>query len=232
MYLNKSDCLVPTQSVRKIPTNRRHVTGYVSWRGEDSIPFESPLERDFVYRQEFSLSVSSVLSQPCTVPFVTLSGRDEEYTPDYLVTYKVADAASGWEPKPLLVEVKPMEEWRLYWREWLPKWKAARRCAIENGWHFRIMDENRIRTTALDNINFLRRYRVLDVSREESAAIIEDLRSLGSTSAEYLLAKHFPGVYRAVGVAHIWHLLAIRQIECDISEPLGMHTDLWVPNGN
>lgn len=231
MYLNKCDSPKHIRSVRKIPTNRLHVTGYASWRGDGSIPFESPLERDFVYRQEFSLSVSSVLSQPCTVPFVTLSGRAEEYTPDYLVTYKVSDSAFGWEPKPLLVEVKPREEWRLYWREWLPKWKAARRYAIENGWHFRIMDESRIRTVALDNINFLRRYRVLDVSREESVAVIEDLRGLGSATVEYLLAKHFPGMYRAEGVAHIWHLLAVRHVECDISEPLDVHTVIWVPNG-
>lgn len=206
-----------------------HVTGHVSWRGMEAIPFESPLERDFVIRQEFAVGVSSVLSQPCTIPFVTHSGRRETYTPDYLVTYKVTDAGLGWEPPPLLVEVKCREDWVLGWREWSPKWKAARRYAAKQGWRFRIMDESRIRTVALDNIMFLRRYRDRDVAREESDAIVADLKSLGIAKIDYLLAKHFPGLYRAEGIAHLWHLMANRRIDGDISDLLGDMTEVWVP---
>lgn len=221
----------PTRSVRKIPTNSRHVTGNVSWRGMGAIPFESPLERDFVLRQEFALSVSSVLSQPCTIPFVTHSGRKATYTPDYLVTYVVDDAAFGWEPPPLLVEVKCRQDWVRDWREWSPKWKAARRYSREQGWLFRIMDESRIRTTGLDNIGFLRKFRDLDVPREESDAIVADLRTLGSAKIDYLLAKHFPGLYRAEGIAHLWHLIAIRRLDADIGETLDDSTEVWVPHG-
>lgn len=231
--LNKRDsrnARRPSSSVRKIPTNRRYVTGYVSWRGFGSVPFESPLERDFVQRQKFSLSVSSVLAQPCSIPFVTSSGRSETYTPDYLVTYAASDIASGWEPTPLLVEVKGKEDWQLNWREWSYKWKAARRYAAEQGWRFRIMDEARIRTLALENIVFLREYEDLDVSREESDAIVEDLRSLGIAKIDYLLAKHFPGLYRAEGIAHLWHLLAVRRLDCDICDLLGDSTEVWVPH--
>lgn len=223
--------LRPQTPVRKIPTNRRHVTGYVSWREVDSVAFESPLERDFVLRQEFALSVSSVLSQPCEIPFTTRSGREEIYTPDYLVTYAVADIALGWEPSPLLVEVKPAAEWKENWREWSFKWKAARTYAAEHGWKFRIMDESRIRTAALENISFLKKYRDRDVSREESDLIVDDVRTLGSASVDYLLAKHFPGLYRAEGIAHLWHLLAVRRLDCDIFASLNDNTQVWVPYG-
>jgi hypothetical protein len=216
--------------VRKIPTNRRSVTGFVSWRGEESVPFESTLERDFVIRQEFNLTVSSVVSQPCEVPFVTRSGRKEIYTPDYLVNYKVLDDAIGMEFKPVLVEVKPSYEWKVHWREWLPKWIAARRYARENGWIFRVMDESRIRTRALSNIVFLRRYDDLEVCPHQSAAILDDLRELGAVSIDYMLAKHFRGSYRAQGIAHLWHLLATRQLECDICDPLNDDTTIWVPH--
>lgn len=103
--------------------------------------------------------MSSVLSEPCNIPFMTHSGRYAEYTPSYLLTYVVSDYALGWEPLPLLVEVKSKKDWQQNWREWSPMWKAARRYAAENGWRFKIMDEDRIRTLALENIAFLKDYR-------------------------------------------------------------------------
>ena len=222
----------PRKSVRDIPINARHVTGHVSWRESEPVPYESPLERDFVLRQEFSLAVSSVLSQPCKIPFVTYSGRHAEYTPDYLVTYTVSDIALGWEPPPLLVEVKSKEDWQANWREWSPKWKAARRYAAERGWRFKIMDEDRIRTSALDNIAFLKEYRDLDVEREDSDSIVADVKELGAVKVDYVLAKHFPGLYRARGIAHVWHLIARRRLDCDVSRDLGEMTEVWVPHGH
>lgn len=225
---NRRDNPNPVRSVRKIPTNRRSVTGFVSWRGQESVPFESTLERDFVLRQEFNLGVASVVSQPCHVPFATRSGVKSVATPDYLVYYKVRDDAIGMEHKPMLVEVKPREDWRRDWREWLSKWVAIRRYAREQGWTFRVMDETRIRTPAFNNIMFLRRYDDLDVCPHQSAAILEDLGELGAVSIDYILAKHFGGSFRAQGIAHIWHLLATRRVDCDICDPLNDETTIWV----
>lgn len=104
--LNRRGNSTVVRSVRKIPTNRRSVTGFVSWRAQRSIPYESTLERDFVLRQAFNLGVAVVVSQPCEVPFVTRSGAQSIATPDYLVYYKVRDDALGMELKPMLVEVK------------------------------------------------------------------------------------------------------------------------------
>lgn len=232
--LNRRDARItsrPRRPVRDIPINSRHVTGHVSWRESEPIPYESPLERDFVLRQEFSLVVSHVLSQPCCVPFVTHSGRRAEYTPDYLVSYAVSDIALGWEPPSLLVEVKSKTDWQKHWREWSPKWKAARRYAAEHGWRFTIMDEDRIRTPALANIAFLKEYRDLDVDHEDSDAIVEDVKAHSAVKVDYLLAKHFPGLYRARGIAHIWHLIARRRLDCDVGRELSDLTEVWVPHG-
>ena len=225
--LNRRDNRTVVRSVRKIPTNRRSVTGFVSWRAQRSIPYESTLERDFVLRQAFNLGVASVVSQPCHVPFVTRSGTKSVATPDYLVYYKVRDDALGMEFKPMLVEVKERKEWQQHWREWLPKWVAIRRYAHEQGWLFRVMDETRIRTLAFDNIMFLRRYDDLDVCPHQSAVVVEDVRELGSASIDYILAKHFSGSFRAQGIAHLWHLLATRQLDCDICDPLNEDTIIW-----
>lgn len=217
--------------VRVIPRSHRSITGHYSFRGECSVQFESTLERDFLVLQEFSLAVADVLSQPCEIPFALAGGRRYTYTPDFLVRYRaLPDGAPQWQRKPMLVEVKPSEAWRRHWRAWLPKWKAARRYAQENGWTFRVMDESRLRGTPLNNILFLRRYRDLQYPQVESAWIVDNLRELGSASFDYVLARHFMGYdARAEGVGHLWHLLATRRLECDITEPLSAQTELWVP---
>jgi len=227
---NSCDYTVPASSVRVIPRNRRSVTGFLSWRGQHSIQYESTLERDFLVRQEFSLAVSQVISQPCAFPFTTRTGRVAEYTPDFLVVYRADSAPLKYQRRPMLVEVKPQAEWREHWREWLPKWKAARRYAASQGWSFRVMDESRIRTQALVNIQFLRRYRNNVYASQESDWIVDSVRELGAVTFDYLLAKHFQGIYAAEGVGHLWSLLASRQLDCDICLPLDGVTELWVPD--
>lgn len=59
---------LPT-SVRKIGPTRRSVSGCYAFRGEESIAFESTLERDFLIKADFDVSVLGVISQPCAIPF-------------------------------------------------------------------------------------------------------------------------------------------------------------------
>lgn len=224
------DYALPAGPVRVIPRNRRSVTGFLSWRGQQSIQYESSLERDFLIRQEFSLAVSQVVSQPCVIPFNTRTGRPAQYTPDFLVVYKADSSPLKFQRRPMLVEVKPQSEWHDHWREWLPKWKAARRYAASQGWTFRIMDESRIRTQALSNIGFLRRYRNAAYPTQEGDWVVDSVREMGAATFDYLLAKHFPGIYAGEGVGHLWSLLASRRLDCDICLPLGGHTELWVPD--
>jgi len=96
------------------------------------------------------------------------------------------------------------------------------------GWEFHIYDESRIRDQKLKNIQFLERYKRSHFSFEESHEIIESIRLMGSTTVDYLLAKHFMGNYRAQGIAHIWHLLSTRRIECNMHQSLNNFTEFWV----
>ena len=228
MTRNSCDTVMPRQ-MRKIKPTRRSVSGFYAFRGETAIQFESTLERDFLIRTEFSLSVLGVIPQPVQIPFVASNGQTYIYTPDFLVYYRLGSAHYDDYPKPVLVEVKPEKEWRKHWREWLPKWKAAWRYAQEQGWAFHIYDESRIRDKALENIRFLERYKRMQFPVEESRWVIDNVRPMGATPFHYILARHFMGLYRAEGIAHIWHLLATRQLDCDISRPLNEFTELWVP---
>lgn len=217
--------------VRKIGPTRRSVSGYYAFRGEESIAFESTLERDFLVRADFNLDVLNVISQPCEIPFqYSITGRRYTYTPDYLVYYRLGDRHYENYPRPLLVEVKPQAMWRKHWREWLPKWKAALRYAKVQGWDFRLHDESRIRDKTFDNITFLSRYKRMAFPPEESLQVVSTVREMGVATLDYLLARHFMGPYRAEGISHVWHLLASRQLECDIALPFSPFTEVWVPD--
>jgi len=225
---NSCDCIQPRQT-RKIGPTRRSLSGVYAFRGEAAIPFESALERDFLIRKEFCLAVLDIIPQPVQIPFVAANGQSYTYTPDFLVYYRLGNIGYEDYPKPILVEVKPQAEWKKHWREWLPKWKAAYRYAKEQGWTFHIHDESRIRDQALANIRFLERYKRMQFPIEESRWVIENVCQMGSTPFHYIIARHFMGIYRTEGVAHIWYLLATRQLECDITRPLNDCTELWVP---
>lgn len=225
---NNCDTIMPRQ-MRKIKPTRRSVSGFYPFRGETAIPYESALERDFLIRTEFSLSALDVIPQPIQIPFVAINGQTYTYTPDFLVYYRLGNVPYGDYPKPILVEVKPKAEWHKHWREWLPKWKAAWRYAREQGWEFHIYDESRIRDKTLENIRFLERYKRMQLPSEESRWVIENVRQMGISPFHFILSRHFMGMYQAEGIAHIWHLLATRQLDCDISRPLNEFTELWVP---
>ncbi|MFC5429477.1 heteromeric transposase endonuclease subunit TnsA [Paraburkholderia denitrificans] len=224
---NRCDPVSPHQT-RRIGPTRRSVSGVYMFRRETPIPFESTLERDFLIRAEFMLDILDVTPQPVRIPFTDAQGRPNIYTPDYLVHYRLGDRSYDDYPRPLLVEVKPAEAWQTNWRIWASKWKIARQFARAQGWQFQIQDESRIRDQTFQNIRFLERFQRMHFASEESQWIVGNLRQMGSTTFHYLLARHFMGAYRANGVAHIWHLLANRRIDCDMSRPLCDQTELWV----
>lgn len=215
--------------MRRIGTTRRSISGRYAFRGETAIPFESALERDFLIRKEFCLAVLDIIPQPVQIPFVASNGQTYTYTPDFLVYYRLGNMVYGEYPKPILIEVKPSAEWKKHWREWLPKWKAAYRYAKEQGWEFHIHDESRIRDQVLTNIRFLDRYKRTEFPVEETRCVIENVQQMGSAPFHYILARHFMGIYKAEGIAHIWYLLATRKLDCDITRPLNDFTELWVP---
>ncbi|MFV0932743.1 TnsA endonuclease N-terminal domain-containing protein [Pseudomonas jessenii] len=192
-----------------------------AFRGQ-GVAFESMLERDFLSRMDFRKDVLSVVSQPVQLDFVARSGRTYTFTPDYLVHFH-----SSSHLRPMLVEVKPQENWRENWRELLPKWKAGWRYANQRGWRFHVYDESRIRGQSLKNIQYLERFRNADYADQDLDAIIRTVAFKGIVSIEYLVALHFQGA-EALGKSHIFHLIATRQLDCDISGPLGDSLEVMV----
>lgn len=209
------------KQVRKIKPTRRSISGHVTFK-DSNVPFESSLERDFLTYYTFTEDVLDIVSQPISIPFKK-NGRNYTYTPDFFIQIKSRSGPS------LLVEVKPKEEWQANWRDWSDKWKAAIKFCKEQGFRFTIYDEDRIRHFALDNINFLMRYRNLAVNEQEVNALLQDIELRGNTNVEYLLERYFKGsIYRKQGHRLIWHLMAHRRIGFDIwNDVHSEKTEVW-----
>ena len=215
---------------RKIRPTRRSVSGIYAFRGNTSIPYESTLERDFLIRTEFFKHVLNVIPQPVQIPFQGRAGQRYTYTPDFLVQFRSSSNGADQEHKPLLVEVKPAAAWREHWRDWSAKWKAARHYAIDRGWIFRIADESRIRDQVLANINFLDRYKRMSFPDDQGLALIDCVRCSQATTVGDLAALCFGPGQRSEGIAHVWHLVAMRHLECQVEAPLTEQTTLWIPS--
>lgn len=229
MKLNRCD-QIRHGHARQIGTTRRSVSGLYPLRNGTAVAYESLLERDFIARTDFSLAVLDIIPQPTEIPFTDHLGRKQTYTPDFLVYFLLQDHHDDHYPKPLLVEVKPQEKWQMNWRLWLPKWKAAWRFSQNQGYSFHIHDESRIRDQTFQNIQFLERYKRMVFDEEDSLHILNALSQRGQSSFEYLLNFHFPEQAKAWGISHLWHLLAMRRLDCDMSLPLSNKTELWVPD--
>nr|WP_249483070.1 TnsA endonuclease N-terminal domain-containing protein [Pseudomonas sp. HS6] len=227
MIGNRCDQIKP---VRKIKPTRRSISGVMAFKGLGGVAFESSLERDFLKRMRFSHQVESVISQPVEVPFSDSLGRPQIYTPDYLVFYHQQNLPYFGVLRPLLVEVKPRGQWVENWRAWSGKWKEARRLARSQGWQFRIYDESRIRGLPLENIVFLERFERMIFEQSDIDTVLNTLREMEVAPVHYLLARHFNGIFRDRGVSLLWHLIATRQVDCDITEPLNHDLELWVPD--
>lgn len=222
--MDRNSCNHPSFSAaRRIKPTRRSLSGVYAFRGE-AVAYESLLERDFLHRMDFSGSVVTVVSQPVKLDFVSSNGRSYTYTPDFLVHFK---GHSGL--RPMLVEVKPEEDWRENWRLWLPKWKAAWRYASEQGWAFHIYDESRIRGQSLQNIQYIERFKRAEYAEEDSDAVIRTVADMGAAPFHYLLARHFTG-FEAIGASHLFHLVATRRLDCDVCKPFDDFLELRLPN--
>lgn len=214
--------------VRKIPNNRRSLTGMVSsQKNERMVAAESSLERDLLVLLEFDPDVEQYEEQPISIEYFDKLGNKHRYTPDVLVYYYAGDSVAR---PPMLCEVKYREELFAKWKEIKPKIRAGRDYARRQGWRFKIMTEREIRTPYLQSAKFLRPYRTVAVRDSDVRLILDALQDAGDSSPEELLACiHHDRFRRAELLPTLWHLVSHGYICADLNHPLTMHTKLWPP---
>lgn len=211
---------------RKIPKNYRNVTGIAAHaKAKGHAAYESTLERDFITLLEFSPEVEAFEVQPVTLEWEDDANRARHYTPDTLVVF---DQRNDSPRKPWLCEVKYRDDLAENWRELRPKFKAAIRFAKTQGWRFRIITEQEVRTPKLENARFLLRYRDVIPDADLMQLVDDGLQELRETTPASLVQAICRDEWnRARLLPALWYMVATFQVGVDLQEPLNMNTPIW-----
>ncbi len=213
-------------SVRRIPPNRRSVTGLAPSRKNGCmVTFESALERDWVTLLEFNRYVERYESQPVQLAYLGPDGRRRVGYPDYLAFYD-----EGVGIRPLLVDVKYRKEIFERWSELKPRFKAAMHYARERGWDYRIKTEVEIRTPYLNNAKFLLPYARGVVDYDHSYLLGKRLQQMETATPQLLLEACCCDKWnRAQIIPTLWCMISNGRILVDLNEPLTMNSPIWAP---
>ncbi|AXK48472.1 heteromeric transposase endonuclease subunit TnsA [Aliarcobacter trophiarum LMG 25534] len=219
---------------RKIGYTYSSVSGHYAFRKEKSIAFESTLERDLLTILEFNSSVFDVTEQPITIEYINKNSREVTYTPDFLVLFNDPNELTNITSvsrKPLLIEVKPRDILIKKWNILKPKFQIATKYAKSNDMKFKIFDETRIRTPYLKRIQLLNRYKNMETEWWWKEWVFIGLEALGghSTIDELVVFKFRGGVLdRKLATGVIYHLIANKILNADISQRLDFQTKIWI----
>ncbi len=214
--------------VRKIPKNHLVVTGsFASRKNAQMDGFESLLEKEYMLLIDFDECVERFEVQPVTIPVL---GIPKGYTPDVLV-YFYPDAITREPRIPLLTEIKHTDDLKRNAEKYAPKFAAAEQYALENNWEFRVTTQNDIRIPRLANIKFLREYRNIEPSTEDTTKLIHLVKNLGGTTTpasllEQLLVNEDDQLH---WLPVIWHSIVKRELIADLDKPLDHDTILCLP---
>lgn len=215
---------------RKIGYTYGSVSGIYSFREEKTIQYESLLEKDFIHLMNFNDRVLDITEQPFTIEYETENGKTNTYTPDFLVEFKQPSYLNPQKLiKPLLVEVKPKEKILKNWMSLKPKFRQAIKLCKKRDYHFKIFNENRIRSQELKNIIFLDRYKNYNANYSMIEQIVDHLKLIGNTTIEYLIVHLFTtDLQKGNAIAHIWFLIKSKVITCDLTKKLTSNTVIWL----
>lgn len=144
---------------RKIGYTYGSTSGKFMFRNKKIILFESLLEKSFLQVLEFNDIVLDVVEQPFTIETQITKGNKGSYTPDFLIYFKEPELRTTNPIKPIVAEVKPSKKLIQNRIELKQKFKSAIKFCNEQEFRFKIFNENRIRSTEVDNIVFLNRYK-------------------------------------------------------------------------
>jgi hypothetical protein len=214
------------KGVRDVISNYRHITGYISVAGVGLVPYEGPLERDFLELVDFNRSMEYVGAQPLRL--ISTKNKKIRYTADFLCKPKPRGNKAAHSP--VLYEVKTRADLMKDWDVLLPKFKWASQLCRVRGWRFRIATERMIRPHDLARLKFLRGF----LDHEDPNGVIPMLESamgqLGVSTPNELLNATCDNLERRLeATALLWKAVIDGRIRLNLGCPLNMETRIWSP---
>lgn len=196
---------------------------FPSDKTDSMIWFESSLEKDFAIALEFHTLVNYYEEQPLVIEY-----RDGEklgtYTPDFLIHFHENENLKPW-----LCEVKYKADLRDNLHKYKMKFKAAMNYCKQQGWEFKLITEDYIRTTFLENAKFLMRYKYDMVDQGCYARMMKTMQDLRFTTPEEFMLTLKDAHFNVKGrcLYALWYGIKIGEINCDTTQKLTMKTEIW-----
>jgi hypothetical protein len=230
----KSQVFKPQKLSRSIGMKYSGLTGRMnSSKTNDTISFESSLERDYILLLEFDKNVKSFCELPITVEYER-NNRTQKYTPDFFISYH-----QNYDHDEI-VEVKYSQDLKINKDKYAPKFNAAFELCNNHGLEFNIVTEKEIRSDMvyLNNLRFLFTYKnyyhsfsnefrlsknwiPIQIQKkiyESDSIIVNDLITE--------LSRKFD-VQKEEILFYIWVLVVQNFIDCDKRVQISLNTVLW-----
>ncbi|KQB99193.1 heteromeric transposase endonuclease subunit TnsA [Pedobacter sp. Hv1] len=224
MQIDSNDSFYPKRIVKSSKTTE---VGVVTSRHDQKIKrFESSLEKDFFEILEFSRDVDRYVEQPVEIEYL-INGERHYYTPDVLVYLITSE-------QPILFEVKSLGLLKTTYASAMHKFRAGRAYAKIKNMRFKVATEQFIRTPFLYNAKFLNRYRAFDQISEDDREILRRLFSRSEhNTADLIIEKAAASFERKAQLLYcLWHMVSIGEVDCDLTIPLTMSSELWIAKTN
>ncbi|PWK52855.1 TnsA endonuclease N-terminal domain-containing protein [Pleionea mediterranea] len=216
---------MPTRIIKPTFTS---LTGSHSSRKVDrQIQWESSLERDLIYLLEFDRAVIHYEEQPVRICF----GRNRTYHPDFEVHLREDSLIIPKLKKgEYLIEVKYLYDLRKKFEKYRPKFKAAIGHCKTNHSTFKILTDDQIRSTFLDNIKKIDYF-----MREESFNELE-IRDVISETLGKLVVTNLKTLPKAcfkssdnqlAAIPVIWRMIGTHSIGIDLNSPITPSSEIW-----
>ncbi len=174
---------------------------------------DSYLEKDFFIQLDFDPSVLAWRDHPFPIPYL-YEGRVRTYTPDAVVLRR---KSSGLVRQ--MVEVK--STYLLAKPECARILEVGSRFCSMNGWEYRLVTEQEIRTDLLENIKQVRRYRRQRPPLRCLLTVRESLNAKGGSAPIAQLAAVIERVSsEANPIPYIYALLYNKELFADLQSPL------------
>lgn len=177
----------------------------------------------------FDPYVLTVESQPLTIKY----GDRSSYTPDLLVHFIPDAPPHPRRARPLLVEVKPTDNYIRDFKKIRPKIKAALHYAHLHDYRFDVLREREIDSVYLGNVIFLRGFRLLEFPPAQFALVTKMIIDLKMTSPAEVLGnlsrkEELQGQYLPI----IWHLVSTFEVLTDLTVPLNQNSEIYYGIGD
>ncbi|OKH42932.1 hypothetical protein NIES2101_31980 [Calothrix sp. HK-06] len=185
---------------------KKNIGKFASHKTGSIVPYESHLERDYIYFLEIDPDVVNYVGQPWKLNYY-LDGKPKKYTPDFFVERRT---------KKQVIEVKPAQKAQSEKYQTLFR-KVTPICALA-GWEFLVVTDEMIRVEPrLSNIKILHKYSRVQYSLQDLITCknyLQKSEPITILQAEQILKPQ--GINRQV----IFRLLYSGFLQTDLMKPI------------